>query len=97
MQRSINGVIVEWDIDKNTANIQKHGLSFETASLVFSDINRVELYDYKHGSSEHRYKTIGLVNSLVAVVYADRKNVARIISARLATKTERKIYYEQNS
>ena len=46
---------------------------------------------------EDRYNTIGMVNDVLFVVYTERKDNIRIISARLATKTERSIYYDTNS
>lgn len=96
MQKKIDGIIVEWDTAKNDLNIKKHGLSFETAALVFADSNRVEFYDFLHSISEQRYVVIGLINSLITVVYTERTNALRIISARVATVAERRIYYEKN-
>ena len=96
MRKRIDGIIVEWDAKKNSSNIKKHKLSFETASLVFADINRVELFDFMHSEKEYRYIVIGLVNNLITVIYAERKEALRIISARIATATERKIYYGKN-
>ena len=94
--KTINGIIVEWDKDKNDLNVKKHGLKFETAALVFRDTNRVEFYDSVHSIDEHRYVTIGLVNSLITVIYTERIRAIRIISARVATSAERKIYYGKN-
>ena len=96
MHRYINGVAIEWDVAKNDINIKKHGLSFETATLVFADADRVEFYDFRHSIDEARYVTIGLVNNLITVIYTERKQALRIISARVATLAERKIYYGQN-
>ena len=84
----------EWDKQKNDTNILKHGISFSTAALVFNDKNRVELYDFKHSESEPRYITIGMVNKIITVVYTEKENSIRIISARPATDAERKIYYD---
>lgn len=97
MKKSIDGIIVEWDQDKNDLNVKKHGLDFETAMFVFEDANRVELYDFIHSLEEDRYITIGLVNSLITVVYTERIEALRIISARLATAAERKVYYGKNN
>ena len=97
MHRKIDGVIVEWDISKNNSNITKHKLSFETAALVFADGNRIEFYDSLHSESEDRYRVIGIVNDVIVVIYTERKKALRIISARYATKAERKIYYGKNS
>ena len=58
----------EWDVDKNKANIKKHGISFELAAKVFLDSKRIERYDAEHSSiEEQRYKTIGMVNKVVTV------------------------------
>ena len=91
-----NNITVEWDANKNASNIKKHGLSFDTASLVFTDRNRVEFYDSLHSKNEDRYIVIGLVNNLITVVYTEKTTALRIISARIATAAERKIYYKQN-
>ena len=85
---------MEWDDDKERINIQKHGLSFSTASKVFDDENRIELYDEKHSTDEERYIVLGLVHKVLFVVYTDRKDTTRIISARLATPRERSVYYD---
>lgn len=87
----------EWDEEKNRINQQKHGIRFETAILVFNDDNRIEIYDYEHSSDEDRYNTIGCVNDILFVVYTERKDNIRLISARLATKMERSVYYDQDS
>lgn len=63
----------EWDEEKNRINRQKHGISFETAMLVFNDDNRIEIYDFEHSGDENRYKTIGCVNDILFVVYTERK------------------------
>ena len=87
----------EWDEDKNQLNLKKHGIDFETAMLVFNDLQRIEIYDMEHSINEDRYNTIGMVNDVLFVVYTERKENIRLISARLATKTERSIYYDTDS
>lgn len=87
----------EWDEDKERNNIAKHGIDFSAAALVFGDENRIEKYDEKHSVDEDRYITIGTINGVVAVVlvvYTEREEAIRIISARLATKREKKEYYD---
>lgn len=87
----------EWDEEKNQKNIEKHGIAFITATSVFDDPNRIEYYDVKHSSYEDRYITIGMVGdfiSILTIVYTDRRNVIRIISARKATREEEKAYYD---
>jgi len=82
---------------KNKINFAKHGIDFETAMLVFNDLQRIEIYDMEHSKEEDRYNTIGMVNDVIFVVYTERKENIRLISARIATKTERSIYYDQDS
>lgn len=87
----------EWDENKEQKNIIKHGIDFATAILVFGDDNRIEFYDEKHSKSEDRYITIGAINGIVTVlyvVYTERKDSIRIISARCATRREKEVYYE---
>lgn len=90
-------MIFEWDEEKNKINMEKHGIDFETAMLVFNDLQRIEIYDVEHSVEEDRYNTIGMVNDVLFVVYTERKNNIRLISARVATKLERSIYYDQDS
>ena len=87
---------IEWDTNKNDANMKKHHISFETAARVFLDENRLDYYDIVHSMNEDRYITIGLVEEVIVVVYTLRKTRIRIISARLATRKERELYYEEN-
>ena len=92
-----NNVLFEWDIDKEQSNIKKHGIGFDAAATVFSDPNRKEFWDEKHSSLyENRYITIGRLRNaiiLLTVVYTDRRDFIRIITARLASKEETEIYY----
>ncbi len=86
----------EWDENKEAINIQKHGLDFETASLVFYDDQRIEKYDSKHSLFEDRYITIGMIFDavmVVTVVYTARTDSIRIISARVANSKEKEAYY----
>ena len=87
---------IEWDTNKNDANMKKHHISFETAARVFLDENRLDYYDIVHSINEDRYITIGLVEEVLVVVYTLRKTRIRIISARLATRKEKELYYEEN-
>ena len=86
----------EWDEAKEQINIEKHGIDFSTAALVFGDKNRIEFYDNLHSIDEDRYITIGSINGLltvIMVVYTDREETIRIISARKANESDRKAYY----
>lgn len=84
----------EWDEEKEQINIAKHGIDFVTASHVFLDPYRLEIFDEKHSTAdEDRYITIGVVADVLTVVYTERINALRIISARIATKKEKERYY----
>ncbi len=86
----------EWDDEKDRKNIVKHGIPFRTAILVFSDPDRIEKYDDTHSLDEDRYLTIGEINGtfmVVTVVYTERSEAIRIISARRATRVEKEEYY----
>lgn len=84
---------IEWDEYKNQKNINKHGVSFQYASKVFDDENRLESDAYRRGR-EYRYNVIGLVDDVLVVACTDRElDTIRIISARKATKNEEAIYY----
>ena len=89
-----NPVSFTWNKRKNDANIKKHGIGFELASKVFLDEARVEQYDEKHSNYENRFITIGLVGEVLFVVYTERDENIRLISARLADKDEKEVYYE---
>ncbi len=86
----------EWDENKNSVNKQKHdGIGFETAVRVFLDNKRIEFFDEKHSTlTEERWNVIGLVLDVLFVVYTERRDSIRIISARKATKEEEREYYD---
>ena len=87
----------EWDERKNHINQEKHGISFEVAAYVFQDEHYIEMYDFEHSSAdEDRYIAIGRVGRILFVVFTERKEYIRLISARLATEAERRLYYDQN-
>ena len=84
----------EWDDIKEKLNIQKHGIDFQSASFVFLDPCRLEFYDKSHSSDEEdRFITIGFVQQVLTVVYTERGERLRIISARKADRKERDAYY----
>lgn len=88
----------EWDEKKNEINKKKHGLSFEEAREVFGDENAILFDDPDHSLEEDRFLIIGSIKSLkiciVSHCYRDNNNVIRLISARTATKNEKRIYEE---
>lgn len=65
--------------------------------MVFNDDDRIEIYDFEHSVDEDRYNIIGKVDDVLFVVYTERKENIRLISARLATRLERSVYYDQDS
>ena len=89
-------MLLEWDARKALANRKKHGVSFEEAATVFSDQLALTFEDPDHSSDERRELTIGhTVNQrIVFVSHCERGRRIRIISARLATRTERRDYEE---
>ncbi len=86
----------EWDEEKNKKNQKKHdGISFEMATRVFLDSKRLELFDKEHSTAdEDRYYVLGRVEKVLFVVYTERHDNIRIISARKATKEEVNEYYK---
>ena len=90
----------EWDRDKARANLSKHGLSFEEASTVFADPLSMTIIDPVYSSGkEERFVTIGTSyqGTLIVVVHCDRGESIRIISARRATKRERRTYENETN
>ena len=90
----------EWDSNKNEINKRKHGLSFETAQEVFYDELALLFDDPDHSIDEERFLIVGAVGSgkvcIVSHCYRDSENVIRIISARKATTSEQRVYFERN-
>ena len=97
MKLKVDGISIEWDTKKNSLNIKKHHIDFRDAALIFADENRVEIYDRLHSDTEDRYIVIGKVEEILFVVYTERSDSLRIISARIATPSEKEIYYGKNS
>jgi uncharacterized DUF497 family protein len=89
----------EWDDAKADANYRKHGISFEFATRVFGDPFAIEAYDPmspEHG--EERIRIIGRAADLhLTVIYTEREDHIRLISARRATKSEHDHYYHENT
>ena len=89
--------IFEWDENKEKSNLRKHKIGFDEAETVFSDAFSVTISDPDHLIEENRFIDIGMSNKtrVLVVVYTEREERIRIISARKAKRAERKIY-EQN-
>jgi len=84
----------EWDESKATANLKKHGVSFEEAKTVFDNVLAVIFDDEAHSVGEKREIIIGhsLSNRLLLLAFTERPNAIRIISARPATPSEKRSY-----
>jgi uncharacterized DUF497 family protein len=86
-----------WDEPKDTINRKKHGLSFQEASVVFDDPYLMEFYDEAHSTwDEDRYFAIGLMGGkeVLFIVYTERDDEIRLITARKAEPIEEEAYYE---
>jgi uncharacterized DUF497 family protein len=88
-------MLFEWDDDKNRQNLRKHGVSFEEAQTIFDEVVFTR-FDERFDYGEIREISIGAIQGVViiVVVHTERNDVMRIISARLATRKERKEYYD---
>ena len=86
----------EWDREKEMQNLVKHGISFAEAATIFGDPLAVTYPDPDHSEDEERFLTFGHATGgpLLVVSHTDRYDRTRIISARRATRTERK-FHEQ--
>ena len=88
----------EWDPKKEASNFRKHGISFEEAGTVFSDILSFTYDDEVHSQVERRYATLGMSRRgrVLVVAHTMRGDQVRVISAREATPHERRWYEEEN-
>jgi uncharacterized DUF497 family protein len=87
----------DWDETKDAANLRKHGVGFEAASLVFDDPMQLSAQD-REVDGEERWQTIGMAGGVLLLLVAhpfedeDEEEVVRIISARKANVRERRQY-----
>lgn len=84
-----------WDENKEKINKKKHGISFDSAAMVFGDPFRWEDFDEEHSEEEDRFVTIGFAGDVLTVlfvVYTPGDDTIRIISARKANQKERSLY-----
>ncbi len=85
----------EWDPEKESTNYSKHGVTFPYASRVFLDPYRIEEEDPREDYQEIRIRTIGMVEDhVLVVVFTERDEATRFISARRAVRHERRRYHE---
>jgi len=84
----------EWDEAKRLANIGKHGIDFTDVPAIFDEYT-VTVEDDRYSYGEQRFVTFGLLQGrVIAVVYGERNNRIRVISARKATNYEQRIYFQ---
>jgi len=92
----MNPLRFEWESQKASANLKKHGVSFEEAKSVFYDERARLISDPDHSEDEDRFILLGLSHSLRVILvchcYRSKGNVIRIISARKASNRELKAY-----
>jgi uncharacterized protein len=88
--------VFRWDPKKARSNVAKHGVTFEEAASAFRDTLSVTVGDPLHSTEENRFVTIGRSERgrTLVVVHSDFEDAIRIISARLATRRERRNYEE---
>jgi len=86
----------EWDPEKAAENERKHGVSFDEAATAFGDPLSLTIPDPDHSEQEDRFILLGesFRARLIVVVHTDRGDRIRLISARLATRNERRSYEE---
>lgn len=91
------GYIFEWDPVKAEANVRKHRVTFDEASTVFGDPLNLLMEDPDHSHNEDRSVLLGMSNrrKLLVVAFAERPPRTRLISARRATRHERRRYEEE--
>ena len=92
----MQGLAFEWDSNKDAANRQKHNVGFADASTVFGDPLSITIPDPDHAAGEERFVIIGISSGrkLLVVVHTVREGRIRLISARAATRHERRKYEE---
>ena len=92
-----NELRFEWDPRKAATNRTKHGVSFEEASSVFGDPLGLIVDDPRHSHGEKRHVLLGSSerHRLLAVMFTEREEVIRVISARKVSRRERNNYEEQ--
>lgn len=95
----MNKILVAWDPRKEQSNRRKHGIGFAEAQTVFYDDLALVLADDAHSGHEERFVLLGMSVLLHLLVvchcYRDAGGIIRIISARKATRSERKQYEER--
>ena len=88
----------QWDKNKAQTNLAKHGINFQEAATVFGDPLSVTIPDPDHSTAEDRFVIVGhsYRQRLLVVIFTERGDIMRIISARSATKNERTLYEDHS-
>lgn len=85
----------EWDAQKRLSNVRRHGIDFQDATAIF-DGDVAIMTDDRFDYDEERFVTLGLLRGqIIVVVHTEREGVTRLISARKATKYERRIFFQR--
>ena len=86
--------VFKWDPAKAAANVQEHGVTFDEASTVFGDPLALLMPDPDHSEDEERYLLLGMSTRqrLLVIAFVERPPLTRLISARRATRRERRRY-----
>ncbi len=89
--------VFEWNATKAVSNLKKHGGTFDEASTVFGDPLAILMPDPDHSGGERRYLVLGISNrgEVLVVALAERPPRTRLISARRATRKERRKHAEE--
>jgi uncharacterized protein len=90
------GYIFEWDPVKAEKNVRRHAVTFNEATTVFGDLLNLLMIDPDHSRDAQRFLLVGMSNRrrLLVVAFAERPPRTRLISARRATRQERRRYEE---
>lgn len=91
----MNSLEFEWDPEKAASNLAKHGVGFPAAARVFDDVHGLHYVDRSMVYGEERLIGIAMVDGdVLTIVYTERGDRIRLISARKSTRFERRIYDE---
>jgi uncharacterized DUF497 family protein len=89
----------EWDKEKESTNIKKHGISFDEARTVFYNENAIQLFDPDHSEDEDRFILLVISFKLRTLIvchcFRESETVIRIFSARKADRGEEKDYWRR--
>jgi uncharacterized DUF497 family protein len=94
----MEGLVFDWDPDKASVNLKKHGVAFEEARSTFFDEWAIVYHDPDHSEDEDRFLLLGMSMRLHVLIvshcYREDDAVIRIISARKADNLEEQEYWK---